>query len=137
MISFKFKDNYTDWHYVREEVFEKEQGFKEEFDDIDNWCTHVTMYEDDVLIGCGRYFKDDECYVIGRIALLMPYRKKGYSKVLISEIEKQIIAVGGKKIKLHSQCVATGVYAKCGYTPYGEIEYEEHVEHIWMGKDIV
>ncbi|MBR3840374.1 MAG: GNAT family N-acetyltransferase [Erysipelotrichales bacterium] len=135
MINYKYNDNVIDWYYVREEVFIKEQGFMNEFDDLDNISYHITMYEDDYLIGCGRYYKDEDYYVLGRIAILKPYRGNGYSKVLISEIEHQIKLLGGNKIKLHAQCRAMPVYNKLGYREYGEIEYDEHVEHIWMRKE--
>ena len=136
MIHFKYDNNQNDWYYVREEVFVKEQGFQNEFDDLDNTSLHITMYIDNELAGCGRYFKDDEYYVIGRIALLANYRKKGLSKILITEIENQIKNLGGTKTKLHAQCRAMPIYHAVGYKEYGEIEYDEHVEHIWMKKEL-
>lgn len=134
MINFKMNNNEADWHFVREEVFVNEQGFHNEFDELDAICTHITMYDDEELIGCGRYYKDEVYYVIGRIALLKEYRGKGLSKILISEIEQQIVNNGGQKVKLHAQCRAIPVYRSLGYEPYGEIELDEHVEHIWMRK---
>ena len=136
MINFKYSNNKQDWYYVREEVFVKEQGFANEFDDIDETCHHITMYENDTLMGCGRYFKDEDDYVIGRIALLKVFRGKGYSKMLIGEIERQIKLLGGCSSKLHAQCRVMPVYNKLGYKEYGEIEYDEHVEHMWMRKEL-
>ena len=135
MINYKYNDNVMDWYYVREEVFVKEQGFVNEFDELDGTSYHITMYKDNELMGCGRYFKDNDTYVIGRIALLKPFRGKGYSKLLIEEIERRIRLLGGTSAKLHAQCRAMPVYHKFGYQEYGEVEYDEHVEHMWMRKE--
>ena len=39
-------------------------------------------------------------------------------------------------ISLHAQCRAEAFYQKCGYTPYGEIDYDEGVAHIHMRKEL-
>ena len=42
MIEIKTKDNEQDYRYVRIEVFMKEQGFQNEFDEIDATAVHIT-----------------------------------------------------------------------------------------------
>ena len=44
MIEIKTKDNEQDYRYVRIEVFMKEQGFQNEFDEIDATAVHITVY---------------------------------------------------------------------------------------------
>ena len=45
-----------DAKYIREEVFMKEQGFQDEFDEIDYHCLHLVI-EDDKAIGCARMYE--------------------------------------------------------------------------------
>ena len=47
-MELKFKLNQKDDCYkIREKVFMEEQGFEVEFDDIDNFCTFITLYDGD------------------------------------------------------------------------------------------
>lgn len=57
MIEIKTKDNEQDYRYVRIEVFMKEQGFQNEFDEIDATAVHITVYVDGTLAGCARCFQ--------------------------------------------------------------------------------
>ena len=56
---------------IREAVFIKEQGFKDEFDEIDDVAKHVLLFDGDIPVGTCRFFFSEErnCYVIGRIAV--------------------------------------------------------------------
>ena len=76
-IQVVYEHNFADAKIVRQEVFVEEQGFKMEFDEIDNHAIHVTLYLDKVLAGCARMYADIEKDVmrIGRIALRKPYRQ--------------------------------------------------------------
>ena len=60
MIQIKIKDNEQDYRAVRIEVFMKEQGFQNEFDEIDAVATHLTVYVDGELAGCARCFPHQE-----------------------------------------------------------------------------
>lgn len=46
MIEIKTRDNEQDYRYVRIEVFMKEQGFQNEFDELDAIAVHITVYVD-------------------------------------------------------------------------------------------
>ena len=76
MIEIKTKDNEQDYRYVRIEVFMKEQGFQNEFDEIDATAVHITVYVDGTLAGCARCFPKEEeaAWVFGRIAVLPQFR---------------------------------------------------------------
>lgn len=41
---------------IREEVFIKEQGFKDEFDEIDDVAKHVLIFDGDIPVGTCRFF---------------------------------------------------------------------------------
>ena len=124
---------------VRTAVFMDEQGFKNEFEDLDEEAStlHVTMYVDDELVGCARTFPDAENpgrYIFGRLAVLPEHRKKGYGGLLLEESEVRARIAGAREMHLHAQCCITPFYESYGYESYGDVELDEHVEHIWMKK---
>ena len=51
-MEFKISNELTkDEMFIREEVFMQEQGFKNEFDDIDDSATHIVLYDDGSPVG--------------------------------------------------------------------------------------
>ena len=123
---------------IRETVFTKEQGFHNEFDEIDSYAKHLVLYNEKIPIATCRFFSNDsyEDYFIGRIAVIKEYRGKNIGATLLKAAENQIINIGGKRIFLHAQCRAKKFYEKQGYSSYGEIALEENCPHIWMCKKI-
>lgn len=125
--------------YIREEVFVKEQGFREEFDSIDKISTHIVMTDGDKPVAVGRFYCKDNPqgekeYFIGRLAVMKEYRGKGVGGAVIREAERLIKEQGGSCVLLHSQCRAAEFYEKQGYTKFGDIDYDEDCPHIWMRK---
>ena len=134
-LSYVFFNNLSEYsREIREEVFVKEQNFKEEFDTIDNIATHMVLFLDNVAIGTGRFYKENEDYHIGRIAVLKEYRAKGYGKIILQELENKIKEVGGEKVVLSSQKQAMNFYKKLGYIETGDFYFDEHCPHIKMVK---
>ena len=121
---------------IRETVFIEEQKFKIEFDDTDDIATHIVMYIDNNPVGCCRLYKQENEYHIGRIAVLKPYRGKGYGEKILLEAEKVAKKMGADSISLSAQVRASGFYEKLGYKKHGEIYFDEYCEHIAMKKDI-
>ena len=137
MIDFKVTDTLSeDEKMIRETVFIEEQKFKIEFDDIDNIATHIIMYLDGMPVGCCRLYKQENEYHIGRIAILKPYRGKGYGEKILLQAEKNAKKMGADSISLSAQVRASGFYEKLGYKKHGEIYFDEYCEHIAMKKDI-
>lgn len=139
MITIKTKDNEMDWHFVREEVFIKEQGFQNEFDDIDDYAIHITLYVDDKIAGCARCFpqgNNRDCWVLGRIAILPQYRHQKLGGVLLKELENEVKKHQGTYCILDAQCRAKAFYECYGYETCGEIHMDEHVPHIQMQKTL-
>ena len=64
---------------IRREVFVDEQGFKNEFDDIDNTAIHLVCYDKEKPIGTARIFYDEELkgYHFGRNNILLCYALVG------------------------------------------------------------
>ena len=125
--------------YIRKIVFEDEQGFRDEFDEIDKIALHMVMYNqlNEPIATC-RVFagKEKDSYLLGRLAVVKSYRGKKIGSKMIEEAEKAVKEQGGKNICLHSQCRAKDFYAKCGYMPFGEEDEEEGCPHIWMKKSL-
>lgn len=146
-IEYQHTDNYPDAKEIRTRVFMEEQGFQNEFDDIDNHpdMIHITAYEDGRLLGCARTFPSaleanletaPGKWVFGRLAVLPEARKCGLGSKLLTESEAIAREAGAKEMHLHAQCVAQPFYEKNGYEAYGEIEMDEHVPHQWMRKTL-
>lgn len=128
---------------IREDVFVKEQGFENEFDDTDKTAAHIVMYDDEagsgLPIAACRVFEsgdDENTYILGRLAVIKAYRGKNIGTEMIREAQRYVLSKGGKIIALHAQCRASGFYKKLGFCEYGSIEDDEGCPHIWMRKII-
>lgn len=124
---------------VREAVFIKEQGFKNEFDNIDNIAWHIVMYnENEEPIAVCRVFESEDKtnYILGRLAVLHCYRGNNIGRDMLKRAENLVLNCGGKALSLHAQCRVKSFYEKSGYISYGEIEDDEGCPHIWMKKQL-
>lgn len=124
-----------DARLIREEVFVKEQGFINEFDDIDDRATHLVVYDGDIPIACCRYFSGGgEELILGRIAVLKEYRGRRLGQKIIREAEKAARNLGVKKLSLSAQVRVKDFYAKQGFVEAGELFLDECCPHINMEK---
>lgn len=124
---------------VRTAVFTIEQGFspETEMDDIDQNCHHILLLEDGIPIGTGRIFPDpdkQECYHIGRVAVLSKHRGNGTGRLLMQALEDLARSLGATEIELGAQCQAQPFYGKIGYEAFGKQYMDEHCPHICMRK---
>ncbi|MDS0525165.1 GNAT family N-acetyltransferase [Clostridium sp. SHJSY1] len=123
---------------IRSEVFVKEQGFIEEFDEIDGAAKHIVIYEMEVPIStCRIYFNSTkQSFVIGRVAVVKEWRGKGIGERTLDVAEDIIKQDAGKSVMLSGQLQAIAFYEKQGYKKQGEVHFEEECPHIWMKKDL-
>lgn len=123
---------------IRKEVFMDEQGFTEEFDEIDNFAHHLVLLQDDYPVGTCRYFWNKEMnqFVLGRVAVRKPYRGNAYGVQLVKKAEEEVRAIGCAKLFLAAQVRAKAFYEKLGYEITGEVFLEEDCPHVWMCKDV-
>ena len=121
---------------IRITVFTDEQGFFDEFDDIDKTATHFIAFDGEKAIATCRVFEQDgeECHILGRFAVIGEYRGKGIGRAMLGAVEKYVKALGGVGIILHSQLRAIRFYERCGYQGYGDFEDDEGYPHLWMKK---
>lgn len=125
-----------DAYKVRVSVFVDEQGFVDEFDEIDNFAYHVAAYDGEKAIGSGRIFpeRDSSEYHVGRIAVLKDYRGQNVGSEIMREIEKFTAEIGVTGLVLSAQRRARGFYDKIGYEAQGEEYLEEGYPHVFMKK---
>ena len=123
---------------IRTKVFMEEQGFKNEFDDIDQISIHFVLFDSDIPAAtCRVYFSDKKAsYVIGRIAVEKVFRGKDYGTGILQCAEKEIIKRGGKQAILSAQYSAAAFYEKQGYCKYGDSYLDERCPHAWMRKEL-
>lgn len=123
---------------IRRQVFMEEQGFENELDEIDAIASHIVMYCDTAAIATCRVFDDPDGkgYILGRLAVSLPYRGQNIGTEMLKEAEKLVQRKGGSSLSLHAQCRAKAFYQKAGYREFGDIEYDEGCPHIWMRKHL-
>jgi predicted GNAT family N-acyltransferase len=122
---------------IRIAVFVAEQGFEDEFDDIDDLAWHIEIWDEDTPVAVGRMFESDQpgVYTVGRIAVIKEYRKSHLGKAVMDALENHARKLGGRAIQLSAQCSAAGFYEKMGYIPEGEVYLDQFCPHIKMSKN--
>lgn len=134
-----FNDVTDDTRYIRETVFVIEQGFSEEFDEIDKKSIHFLVKVNNKRAATARIFKSDNSdtkWTVGRFAVLKEYRGTGLGSFLMKKVEEKIKEQGGNVAELSAQKQAEKFYLSLGYTPMGDIYYDQHAPHIHMEKEL-
>lgn len=139
MVVEYFNDVTDDTRYIRETVFVIEQGFSEEFDEIDKKSIHFLVKVNNKRAATARIFKSDNSdtkWTVGRFAVLKEYRGTGLGSFLMKKVEEKIKEQGGNVAELSAQKQAEKFYLSLGYTPMGDIYYDQHAPHIHMEKEL-
>lgn len=133
-----FEDLCQEARYIREEVFVKEQGFLNEFDETDSIAVHVVFYVEDKPAAVCRFYpgEGEGEYIVGRIAVRKDYRGRNLGRYIMQTLEEIISSRGGRRIVLSAQVRVRGFYEKSGYTALGEPYLDEYCEHIHMEKEL-
>lgn len=124
---------------IREEVFVNEQGFKSEFDRIDDYAVHFVMFDDDEnAVAVCRAFREDNTagYHLGRLAVRKKYRGLHLGEEILRHAESYIKSNGGQSVVLSAQVRVSDFYAKQGYKKYGDVFLDEFCPHIMMKKEL-
>lgn len=121
---------------IREEVFVKEQGFREEFDGIDEMAIHIVLFDGEKAVGTCRLFSHDSQpdYHVGRVAVTANCRGRGLGKMLMDAAEEKVRDLGGASITLSGQVRVSDFYEKLGYCRQGEEYLDEGCPHVKMTK---
>lgn len=126
-----------DARLIREEVFMKEQGFQNEFDEDDKRLWEFVLYLDDVPISTCRIKPiDPETFKIERVAVRKAYRGQKVGSYTVKFATNKIISLGGRKAVIYSQADKTEFYYKLGFRLNEEVEpfLDEGVPHVEMRK---
>ena len=121
---------------IRQKVFVEEQGFVDEFDNIDDIAYHVIVCKDDKAVATGRLFLDGESWHIGRVAVLPQCRGQNMGEKVMSALENYGRELGVTEITLSAQMQASGFYEKQGYENCGDLHYDQHCPHVTMKKTL-
>lgn len=132
-------ENLPEAKEIRINVFINEQGFKSEFDEIDDFAYHIVYLDDGKPICTGRCYKDKEDennYHIGRVAVIKQYRNRHLGSLIMKTLEDYIRQIGGKSVQLSAQVTAMKFYNNCGYNEEGPEYLDEFCPHVKMIKII-
>jgi predicted GNAT family N-acyltransferase len=131
----------NDLRSIRELVFVEEQGFTDEFDDvdIDNTSFHLLLYIEGKPVATGRLYQKapfQDVYIIGRLAVLSEYRNLNLGSIVLTSLEDKAKHCGATSIELSAQCRVQGFYEKHGYRSINNSYLDGDCPHILMIKNI-
>lgn len=116
---------------IREQVFIQEQGIasEDEWDDLDATVLHFIVYDREQPIATARLLPQ---HSVGRVAVLMPYRKQGIGKILMEHIIEYARQQNLPYLKLSAQTYVTAFYEALGFVVQGEEYLDCGIPHIDM-----
>lgn len=123
---------------VRTAVFVVEQKVPVELerDHIDEIAIHALLRVDGAYVATGRVYRDAKLETaarLGRIAVLKPWRGRGYGLALTRAfITIAYEHLSADCVLLHSQVSAIPFYEKLGFKELGEKFLEAGIEHVEM-----
>ena len=122
---------------IRMAVFVYEQGFEDEFDEVDETAWHIEVWDQDQPVAVGRMFESGQCgtFTVGRIAVIKEWRKKNVGKTVMDALEDFVRQLGGNAVELSAQCTAIGFYEKLGYHQVGDVYMDQFSPHMKMVKN--
>ena len=123
---------------IRREVFMGEQGFEDEFDDVDGRALHVVAFlEGEAAATCRLFAGEREGeLVLGRLAVRGRFRGHHLGARTVAAAEDEARRSGARAITLHAQADKQGFYERCGYAVSGPRDLDEGVPHVWMSKGL-
>jgi predicted GNAT family N-acyltransferase len=125
---------------LRDEVFCGEQGVTPEADrdGLDPEALHLVALDDgERVVGtCRLLIEPGGTAKFGRLCVRASARGTGVGAALLDEAEREARAAGARRIGMHAQTSALGLYRRAGFRPYGEPFDEEGIEHVGMEKDL-
>ena len=115
------------------------EQIKNEFDETDGKAFHLVMYDNNIPVGCCRFFSGDNEgeYILGRLAVRKQYRGKAMGQRIMEKAMDYMRSTGVKRLSLSSQVQAKGFYETLGFVAEGEEYLDEHCPHIHMVKELV
>jgi predicted GNAT family N-acyltransferase len=121
---------------LRHRVFCGEQGVSEaqESDGRDGQALHLVALAGAELVGTCRLLFEGRTAKLGRMAVERPHRGRGVGRALLRAAEREARAAGARRVALHAQTGALGLYERGGYVARGGTFMEAGIEHVAMEK---
>lgn len=106
---------------VRKAVFMGEQGVSEaeEWDGLDETCTHFLAGDATSPAGCARLLAKDDLAKVQRVAVMPAHRGTGLGRRIMQAVLDHARTQGVAAVVLDSQTHAIGFYEALGFTAYG------------------
>lgn len=124
---------------IRRRVFIEEQKVPEEleWDEHDATAIHMVALDGNKPIACVRIVQEGVFGYIGRMAVLVQYRKQGVGRILLNAAE-DYAAKTLKMVTLRAnvQTHAYGFYQSLGYEPDSAFNLDAGIVHIGMKKTL-
>ncbi|MBP2605598.1 GNAT family N-acetyltransferase [Acinetobacter calcoaceticus] len=116
---------------IREQVFIQEQGIapEDEWDDLDVTVLHFIVYDREQPIATARLLPQ---HSVGRVAVLLSYRKQGVGKILMQYIIDYARQQNLPYLKLSAQTYVIAFYEALGFVGQGEEYLDCGIPHIDM-----
>lgn len=124
---------------VRRAVFMDEQGFEDEFDEVDARAVHIVAYVGETPAATCRVFADKRAgaWTMGRLCVLASFRGQRLGAQTLVAAEKVAREHGARELRLHAQERKRGFYEHLGYAAEtGDVELDEGVGHLWMSREL-
>ncbi len=120
---------------VRRKVFIEEQGISEdlELDGRDSEALHMVVKDGERVIGTARVlFLATSQAKIERMAILIPFRRKGIGGRIISFLNEELKKKQVEKVFLHAQYPVITFYKSVGFREQPPPFWEAGIKHIKM-----
>ena len=129
-VSIALTEDLESCHWLRREVFIKEQGVTEadEMDALDADCLHLLASDAQGPVGTARVLLQDGVAKIGRVCVLPAHRGTGLGAALIRKA-MEVVAGRATSVKLGAQVHAIGFYEALGFQVYGPVYDDAGIDH--------
>lgn len=119
---------------VRTAVFMEEQGYQQEFDDIDARAVHFVAYQGHVPLGTCRLYPSETAgdWRLGRLAVVRAARGRHIGQTLLAAAADYARTRQATGITLSAQLHAVSFYEAAGYHTTGEETLDEGHPHATM-----
>jgi len=123
---------------IRRSVFMQEfqVSLALEFDGLDEDAVHFILLYKKKPIGCARLRTTEKGVKLERIAVLKPYRGKGFGTCIVNYLLNYCHEKKYRTVYLYSQIFARGFYEKFNFQPKGDLFEEAGLMHIAMEKTL-
>ena len=110
-------DGYNASNSIRQEVFCEELHYQDIFikDEYDSAAYHALVYEDGVVVGCGRLMILGNQPLVGRIAIRKDYRHRHYGNLVVRMLVDKGFKLMYHQIFVKAEIEAIEFYKKIGF----------------------